>query len=91
MGKLSSKQGQELVAAGLITEKALAKMIEDGKVGGAGAGRSSQPKRVFKGTDISPQVYFRGSKGVDTTDEMKNCKAELSAVIEQYTVLAEKA
>jgi len=88
MGKLSNKQGRELVASGLITEDALAKMIEDGKVGEQGAGRTSAPKRVFKGTEISPQVYFKGSKGIEQTKEMKKCKEEVASVIEKYTVLA---
>ncbi|MBC8147469.1 MAG: hypothetical protein H8E98_05735 [Bacteroidetes bacterium] len=88
MGKLSNKQGQELVEAGVITLEAFEKMQEEGSIGTSRTGRASQPRRVFEGTEISPQVYFKGSKGQEATEEMVACREKLVKVIEKHTVLA---
>jgi len=88
MGKLSNKQGKELVEAGVITAEAFEKMQEEGQIGTAGTGRTSQPRRVFEGTEISPQVYFKGSKGAEQTEEMVACREKITKVIEKHTVLA---
>lgn len=93
MGKLTLTQGQELVDSGLITQKAFDKMQGDGVISmGRSGTRSSSPKRVFEGTDISPQLYFKGMKGAELSDEqvsaIKACREAVSAVIDKHTILA---
>lgn len=88
MGKLSNKEGRELVESGVLTQKAFDAMQAEGKIGNARAGRGSAPRRVFEGTEVSPQVYFKGGKGVEPTENMVACREKINAVIEKYTVLA---
>ena len=88
MSKLSLKDGQELVKSGVLTQKAFDKMQELGNISNARTGRSSSPKRVIEGTEVSAQFYLQGSKGQDQTDAMKECRADVNTVIERYTVLA---
>ena len=88
MSNLSLKDGLELVASGVLTQKAFDKMQEVGKISNARTGRSSSPRRVFEGTEVSPQLYFKGAKDTEPTEAMIACRAEIAVIIENHTVLA---
>jgi len=91
MGKLSIKQGKQLIEQGLLTQEAYDAMVEGGIIS---EGRTAGGvKRVIAGTEISPQLYFKGGKGVDVSDEVKAVMVELRGLVndlfEQYTVIAD--
>jgi len=91
MGKLSIKQGKQLIEQGLLTQEAYDAMVDGGIIA---EGRAvGGVKRVIDGTEISPQLYFKGTKGVDVSDEVKAVMVELRGLVndlfEQYTVIAD--
>jgi len=89
MAKLSNKEGRELLEAGIIDQETFDKMLEAGKIGAGRQGGARKPKRVFEGTNVSPQLYFKGAKNVEPTEAMEACRKEITSIIEKYTVLAD--
>ncbi len=90
MGKLTIKQGLKLVEDKIITKEAYDAMVARGEVS---EGRSGGVVRVLPGTTISPQLYFKGAKGVDKSEAVKAVIAELRGkvndLIVEYTQIAD--
>ena len=90
MGKLTKKQGLKLVEQGILTEDAYNAMITEGAVS---EGRSAGVKRVIKGTEVCPSLYFKNNKGSELDEGVKAVISELRGkvndLITEYTVIAD--
>ena len=85
MGKLTTKEAEQLKKEGLLTDEAFNEMQEAGLVGR----RSRNERRVMKskaGSWVTPQLYFRGlSKGGEYSKKMTEFRGEFNNLIEKYT------
>ena len=85
MGKLTTKEAEQLKKEGLLTDEAFNEMQEAGLVGR----RSRNERRVMKskaGSWVTPQLYFRGlSKDGEYSTKMTEFRTKFNKLVQEYT------
>jgi hypothetical protein len=83
MGKLTVADAEKLKKDGLLDDKTINQMQEEGLIS---KGRRST-KRYMKtsdGTWVSPQLYFQGVNGRTYSKKMNEFRTEFNTLVEKY-------
>ena len=87
MGKLTTKEAENLHKEGLLTDETLKEMQDTGLVGR----RARNERRVIKNKNcgyVTPQLYFRGlSRDGEYSDKMTKFREEFNELVNKYTTL----
>lgn len=85
MGKLTTKEAEQLKKEGLLTDDAINEMQDLGLVGRKSRGE----RRVMKtktGSYVSPQLYFRGlSRNGEYSNKMTEFRTKFNDLVNEYT------
>ena len=85
MGKLTTKEAENLHKEGLITDETLKEMQNTGLVGR----RARNERRVIKnknGGYVTPQLYFRGlSRDGEYSNKMTKFREKFNELVSEYT------
>lgn len=85
MGKLTTKEAENLHKEGLITDETLKEMQNTGLVGR----RTRNERRVIKnknGGYVTPQLYFRGlSRDGEYSNKMTEFRTKFNELVAEYT------
>ena len=84
MGKISTKDKDDLINSGVLSKKALAEMEKKNLV----AKSKTSIKRFMKTADgkfVEPSLYFRGAKGTKPSKKMTEFTTEYQKLLEKYT------
>tara|TARA_R110002167_G_scaffold112850_1_gene285557 strand:+ start:37617 stop:37904 length:288 start_codon:yes stop_codon:yes gene_type:complete len=90
MGKLTVADAEKLVKDGLLDNKTVASMQEEGLIS---KGRKST-KRFMKTKDgkwVSPQLYFQGVNGAEYSKKMNDFRNEFHSLLEKYTTIKQES
>ena len=86
MGKLTTKEAENLHKEGLITDETLKEMQNTGLVGR----RTRNERRVIKnknGGYVTPQLYFRGlSRDGEYSNKMTEFRTKFNELVAEYTI-----
>ena len=85
MGKLTTKEAENLHKEGLLTDETLKEMQNTGLVGR----RARNERRVMKnknGGYVTPQLYFRGlSRDGEYSNKMTKFREKFNELVSEYT------
>mgnify|MGYP003119276219 FL=1 len=84
MGRLTVNEAENLVKKGVLSNKSLKEMQDNGLV----SSRRRGTKRYMKTADgnwVTPQLYFQGFKGSKYSNKMNEFKDKFNELIKQYT------
>ena len=85
MGKLTTKEAENLHKEGLLTDETLKEMQDTGLVGR----RTRNERRVIKnknGGYVTPQLYFRGlSRDGEYSNKMTKFREKFNELVSEYT------
>tara|TARA_R110002020_G_scaffold72272_4_gene186057 strand:- start:1961 stop:2245 length:285 start_codon:yes stop_codon:yes gene_type:complete len=85
MGKLTTKEAENLHKEGLLTDETLREMQNTGLVGR----RARNERRVMKnknGGYVTPQLYFRGlSRDGEYSNKMTKFREKFNELVSEYT------
>mgnify|MGYP003151438207 CR=1 FL=1 len=83
MGKLTTKDAEDLIKSEILTDESVAELK-----GMISKGRPQSVKRFIKTADnkwVEPKLYFRGAKGVEKSKNMEAFISDYNTLLEKYT------
>jgi len=83
MGKLTVADAEKLVKDGLLDNKTVEQMQDDGLIS-KGRRASKRWMKTSEGTWVSPQLYFQGVGKSKYTKKMDEFKTEFNSLLEKY-------
>jgi hypothetical protein len=86
MGKLTVNEAEDLKKKGLLDNKALKEMQDNGLVGTRARNSERKVMKTSKGSYVTPSLYFRGlSKGGEYSKKMVEFRSEFNKLVNKYT------
>jgi len=85
MGRLTVSEADKLIENGILSNKAVDKMRDEGLV----SQRRRGTKRFLKtreGTFVSPQLYFQGMNGARPSKKMVEFKTKFNDLVNEYAI-----
>ena len=86
MGKITVKDAEALQQSGLLSDKAVTEMQNQGWV----SKERNTVRRFFKtaeGQWVEPRLYFRGGKDTTKSKKMESFITEYNKLLEKYTTV----